>query len=118
MAMSSRLSNVLFSLVVGLVLLFLGCYGRVSGGLPPDNPYRRRHPVRTRRPDPDEQIRANEADERERRIIEAEVAVAEGTATPEQAHVVHRERARRQADNRRRAHQKARSERDPNQNQV
>src|SRR5690606_12873882 len=51
-----RLSNVLFSLVVGLVLLFLGMYGRVSGGLPPDNPYRRRHPIRKQRPEPDEQL--------------------------------------------------------------
>ncbi len=52
------LANCLFSLVVGLVLLFLGLYGRFSGGLPPDNPYRRAHPVRADRPDPDEQLRA------------------------------------------------------------
>ncbi|MHA6804640.1 hypothetical protein [Salinifilum ghardaiensis] len=52
------LSNCLFSIVVGLVLMFLGLYGRVSGGLPPDNPYRRAHPLRKHRPDPDEQLRA------------------------------------------------------------
>lgn len=32
-------SNVVFSLVVGCFLLFLGAYGRISGGLPADNPY-------------------------------------------------------------------------------
>jgi len=36
--------NVIFSFVAGLVLLTFGLYGRVSGGLPPDNPfYRARH---------------------------------------------------------------------------
>jgi hypothetical protein len=36
--------NVIFSFVAGLVLLTFGLYGRVSGGLPPDNPfYRSRH---------------------------------------------------------------------------
>lgn len=40
-----RLQNVLFSFVVGLMLLVFGMYGRVSGGLPHDNPYwRARHP--------------------------------------------------------------------------
>ena len=38
------MANVIFSFVVGLVLLTFGMYGRVSGGLPPDNPYyRARH---------------------------------------------------------------------------
>ncbi len=31
--------NVVFSVVVGLLLLTLGAYGRVSGNLPPDSPY-------------------------------------------------------------------------------
>lgn len=40
-----RMSNVLFSLVVGALLLCLGAWGRFTGRLPPDNPYRReRHP--------------------------------------------------------------------------
>lgn len=40
-----RLSNVIFSFIVGMLLLFLGAYGRFSGGLPADNPYyRQRHP--------------------------------------------------------------------------
>ncbi|WP_159945146.1 MULTISPECIES: DUF4383 domain-containing protein [unclassified Nocardiopsis] len=33
--------NVVFSFVVGIVVMTLGMYGRVSGGLPEDNPYRR-----------------------------------------------------------------------------
>ncbi|KAA0940405.1 DUF4383 domain-containing protein [Streptomyces apricus] len=37
--------NVLFSFVMGLVILTFGMYGRVTGRLPHDNPYwRRRHP--------------------------------------------------------------------------
>lgn len=60
-----KMSNVLFSFAVGVMLLFFGMYGRVSGGLPHDNPYwRSRHPqqaareeaaraaVTTRRPPP------------------------------------------------------------------
>ncbi|MFE2230181.1 DUF4383 domain-containing protein [Streptomyces kronopolitis] len=40
-----RLQNVLFSFLVGLLLLIFGMYGRVSGGLSHDNPYwRARHP--------------------------------------------------------------------------
>ncbi|WP_327349881.1 DUF4383 domain-containing protein [Streptomyces sp. NBC_01321] len=40
-----HLQNVLFSFVVGLMLMVFGMYGRVTGGLPHDNPYwRTRHP--------------------------------------------------------------------------
>lgn len=35
------MSNVIFSFVAGLLLLTFGLYGRVTGGLPPDNPYYR-----------------------------------------------------------------------------
>ncbi|WP_205752794.1 DUF4383 domain-containing protein [Cryptosporangium phraense] len=39
-----RMSNVIFSFVVGTALMTFGMYGRVSGTLPPDNPYwRERH---------------------------------------------------------------------------
>ncbi|MGW6537865.1 DUF4383 domain-containing protein [Streptomyces sp. NPDC055051] len=39
------MSNVMFSFVMGLLILTFGMYGRVSGSLPHDNPYwRRRHP--------------------------------------------------------------------------
>jgi hypothetical protein len=34
-----QLSNVLFSLVVGLALLLIGAYGRFTGSLPDDSPY-------------------------------------------------------------------------------
>jgi hypothetical protein len=40
-----RMQNVLFSFVVGLLLMSFGMYGRVGGALPHDNPYwRARHP--------------------------------------------------------------------------
>lgn len=39
-----QMRNVIFSFVAGLLLLTFGLYGRVSGGLPADNPY-----VRARR---------------------------------------------------------------------
>lgn len=45
-----RMQNVLFSFVVGLMLMLFGMYGRVSGGLPHDNPYwRARHPEEAER---------------------------------------------------------------------
>ncbi|RPK88365.1 DUF4383 domain-containing protein [Streptomyces sp. ADI98-10] len=44
------MSNVVFSFVMGLLILTFGMYGRVSGGLPHDNPYwRRRHPGQAER---------------------------------------------------------------------
>ncbi|MFD7736092.1 DUF4383 domain-containing protein [Kitasatospora phosalacinea] len=40
-----RVPNVLFSFAAGLLIATCGMYGRISGGLPHDNPYwRRRHP--------------------------------------------------------------------------
>ncbi|HTJ70397.1 MAG TPA: DUF4383 domain-containing protein [Actinospica sp.] len=48
-----RMQNVMFSFAVGVMLMTFGAYGRVSGGLPHDNPYwQARHP---------EQARAEEA---------------------------------------------------------
>ncbi|QNE77664.1 DUF4383 domain-containing protein [Streptomyces finlayi] len=45
-----RMPNVLFSFVVGLMLMFFGMYGRVSGRLPHDNPYwQARHPEQAAR---------------------------------------------------------------------
>ncbi|MFJ2111881.1 MULTISPECIES: DUF4383 domain-containing protein [unclassified Streptomyces] len=45
-----RIQNVLFSFVVGVLLMFFGMYGRVSGRLPHDNPYwRARHPEEAER---------------------------------------------------------------------
>ncbi|MFF7364827.1 DUF4383 domain-containing protein [Streptomyces sp. NPDC008125] len=47
-----EMPNVLFSFIVGLMLMFFGMYGRVSGGLPHDNPYwRARHPEEAARED-------------------------------------------------------------------
>ncbi|MFI0819653.1 DUF4383 domain-containing protein [Streptomyces sp. NPDC021098] len=45
-----RLQNVLFSFVVGLMLMWFGMYGRVSSKLPHDNPYWiSRHPEQAER---------------------------------------------------------------------
>lgn len=100
-----RLPNVFFSLIVGLLLLFTGLYGRLSGGLPPDNPYRREHPMRTRRPDPEEQLEdeGRPADADEQRYRDAEIAMGEGHPTPEQTQLVMRDQARRRAVERARA---------------
>lgn len=100
-----RFPNVAFSLVVGMVLLFTGLYGRVSGGLPPDNPYRLQHPMRRHRPDPREQLddEASETDEQQQRLREAEMAMGEGHPTPEQNRMVMRDQARRRAAERERA---------------
>lgn len=44
-----RIQNVLFSFVVGVLLMIFGMYGRVGSALPHDNPYwRARHPEQTR----------------------------------------------------------------------
>ncbi len=90
-----QMQNVVFSLIAGMLLLFLGAYGRISAGLPADNPYyRARHPG-----EPDELQRRTEDDS----MIADEVAVAEGHATPEQAERV-RADAQRRADE---AHRRA-----------
>src|SRR3954452_22812717 len=78
-----RLSNVFFSIAAGLLLLLLGAYGRVSGNLPADSPY-----ARPRAEDDDspavelpwtlEELAA------ERAMREAEIAVVQRTATPDQ----------------------------------
>jgi len=74
------IANVIFSICAGLVLLTLGAYGRVSGNLPEDSPYRGAQdgdvidegPQRPETP-------AEEAAERAMR--EAELAVIEHRAT-------------------------------------
>lgn len=44
-----RIQNVLFSFVVGILLMTFGMYGRVGSALPHDNPYwKARHPERKR----------------------------------------------------------------------
>jgi hypothetical protein len=45
-----HIQNVLFSFVVGILLMFFGMYGRVGSKLPHDNPYwRARHPEEAER---------------------------------------------------------------------
>ncbi|MGY2002591.1 DUF4383 domain-containing protein [Blastococcus sp. SYSU DS1024] len=77
-------TNVVFSAVVGLVLLLLGAYGRISGNLPVESPYRspdeagdESGPVAETPQTPAESA-ADEA------MHEAERAVAQGQATDEQ----------------------------------
>jgi hypothetical protein len=79
-----RIPNVVFSFVSGALLLFLGAWGRFSGRLPDDNPYRReRHaddadpePLPCRFDDPEIAAAARE-------LAGAERAVALRTAAPD-----------------------------------
>ena len=76
------IGNVLFSVVVGLLLLLLGAYGRIGGHLPADSPYA--HPSGDdvdyvhEFPGTPEEAAAEDA------MREAEIAVAQHVATPEQ----------------------------------
>ncbi|MFI8497698.1 DUF4383 domain-containing protein [Streptomyces sp. NPDC085524] len=57
------MSNVIFSFLMGLLVMTFGMYGRVSGGLPHDNPYwRRRHPEQAAREPAASYRRAGAAD--------------------------------------------------------
>ena len=95
-----RLSNVIFSFIAGMLLLFLGAYGRFSGGLSADNPYyQRRH-----RDVPSPRDGRHDEDSKDvDRWVAAEVAVAEGHATPEQERQVLEDAQRRANEARRRA---------------
>lgn len=92
-----RLSNVIFSFIAGMLLLFLGAYGRFSGGLAADNPYyQQRH---RDEPPPRTDHSAHQHDGiDDAELAAAELAVAEGHATPEQEWLV-------SEDARRRAHE-------------
>ncbi|MGP4017269.1 DUF4383 domain-containing protein [Saccharopolyspora sp. 5N708] len=101
-----KLQNVVFSLVAGMLLMFLGFYGRVSGGLPEDNPYKRyRHHEPPAEDVPEQRL----ADERRiaelEPLCEAEVAVAEGHPTPQQDRLVRSAAWRHLQEERRRAYQ-------------
>jgi hypothetical protein len=86
-----RMSNVIFSFVVGMLLLFLGAYGRFSGGLSPDNPYyQQRH-----RHDPSSGAGETTGHD-DAELAAAELAMADGHATPEQEQLI-REDAQRRA---------------------
>lgn len=79
-----RFANVVFSVVAGLTLLLLGAYGRVSGNLPSDSPYA--HPAASvDEDDSDDGFPSTPAEfAAERAMRDAEVAVVQHTATPEQ----------------------------------
>ncbi len=98
------MSNVIFSIVVGLLLLTLGLYGRVSGNLPQDNPYRANLVSGAQEADEEPDLPARTPEERraEAQIREAEIAVAEHRATPEQTARVEAMRAERTKAGRRR----------------
>lgn len=77
-----EMSNVLFSVVVGLVLLVLGAYGRVSGNLPPDSPYA--HPDADEPEAPESYPSTPEEFAAEAAMREAEIAVSNHVGTEEQ----------------------------------
>lgn len=86
--------NVLFSLVVGAVLLVLGSYGRFSGALPSDSPYARHvTPVATGA----RRVTLHEGD---RALAEAERAMVRHVVTAEQAAQVRAASAYRTHDER------------------
>lgn len=94
-----RMSNVVFSIGVGLLLLLLGAYGRISGHLPDDSPYAHPHPRADElpdRPSTPEEVAVEAAMRR------AEIAVAEHSATEEQRRRVAAMAAVRTRDERRR----------------
>jgi hypothetical protein len=73
--------NVYFSIVVGLVLLLLGSYGRITGSLPDDSPYAHPHELIEEPPDGPStpaEVAAEAA------MREAEIAVVQHVATAEQ----------------------------------
>lgn len=75
-----QLQNVLFSFVVGLMLMWFGMYGRVSSKLPHDNPYWiSRHPEQAQR-----EARAREIMAARRRAAEGGTEGAEQPGQPEQ----------------------------------
>lgn len=88
------ISNVFFSLVAGVVLLTLGLYGRVSGGLPADNPYRRAREQRSGTTS-EQPVLDDAALAEHDRMAHAEQLVAEGQATPEQEELVAADRRHR-----------------------
>jgi hypothetical protein len=102
-----KIQNVLFSLIAGMLMLFVGLYGRVSGGLPDDNPY-----VQARRnQDPlDRHAAARVAEQLSQRLAEidelarAEFAMAEGRATPEQEQLLRADARRRAEQHRKEAY--------------
>jgi hypothetical protein len=78
-----EMTNVFFSIGAGLTLLLLGAYGRLSGHLPPDSPYAR--PDAGPDLEPPESYPSTPAEfAAERAMREAEIAVVNNVATPDQ----------------------------------
>jgi hypothetical protein len=76
-----EMSNVVFSVLAGLVLLITGAYGRVTGNLPADSPYAHGGAE----PPPAEAYPSTPAEfAAERAMRDAELAVVNHVATPEQ----------------------------------
>ncbi|SDP53367.1 protein of unknown function [Actinopolyspora xinjiangensis] len=101
-----EMQNVVFSLVAGMLLLFVGLYGRVSGGLPEDNPFvRYRHREPPEGEVPEQRTAEQERAEELRPLAEAEVALGEGHATPEQEQLVRAEALRLARAERQRAYE-------------
>jgi hypothetical protein len=75
--------NVIFSIAVGLLLLTLGAYGRVSGNLPADSPYA--HPRSDEEDEPESWPSTPEEFTADAAMREAEVAVCNHVATEDQA---------------------------------
>jgi hypothetical protein len=94
------MANVIFSIVAGIVLLTLGAYGRVSGNLPADSPYRSDSDADV--PDTSQQLPQTPVERAaERAMREAEVAVIEHRASDDQQHRVQAmARVRTRADRR------------------
>ena len=79
-----EVNNVVFSIVVGLVLLVSGAYGRVGGHLPADNPYAHPEGEADER-DPAEDYASTPAEcAAERAMRRAEIAVVQHVATADQ----------------------------------
>ena len=79
-----RPTNILFSLAVGAVLLVTGAYGRVTGGLPLDNPYHRDIPDGQPSPTQEEIVHQEHNPAAVRELAEAERAYALHVANDEQ----------------------------------
>jgi len=76
-----RMSNVVFSDVVGLLLLLLGAYGRLTGNLPATSPYAHPHAFAD---EPPELPSTPEEFAAEAAMREAEIAVVQHRATEDQ----------------------------------
>jgi hypothetical protein len=77
------MANVVFSICAGLVLLTLGAYGRVSGNLPVDSPYRSEGSPDV--PDTSQQLPETAAERAaERAMRDAELAVVERRGSEDQ----------------------------------